>query len=85
VKDADCDAAIIAGNVGCAVLIHPNPLCTPIDASLAKVFWSCFCDEVPYFKISPKVLPPLAFLFDSYVCHLDFPVSLLAAAELLEE
>jgi hypothetical protein len=74
VKDTDCDTAIIAGNLACAVLIHPNPLCAPVDASLAKVFWSRFCDEVPCFKINPKVLPPLALHFNCYVWHLDFPL-----------
>jgi hypothetical protein len=49
VKDTDCDAAIIASNLACAVLIHPNPLRAPVDASLAKVFWSRSCDEVPCF------------------------------------
>src|SRR6516225_5178121 len=49
VKDTDCDAAVIASNLACAVLIHPNPLRAPVDASLAKVFWSRSCDEVPCF------------------------------------
>jgi len=77
VKDTDCDAAIIAGNLACVVLIHPNPLCAPVDTSLAKIFCSRSRDKIPCFKISPKVLPPLALLFDSHVCHLDFPVSLI--------
>src|SRR5262245_26766180 len=55
VKDADCDAAIIAGNLACAVLIHPNALCASVDASLAKVVRSRSSDEVLCFKISPKV------------------------------
>jgi hypothetical protein len=55
VKDTDSDAAIIASNLACAFLIHPNALCAPVDASLPKFFWSRSCDEVPSFKISPKV------------------------------
>src|SRR5262249_15198364 len=71
VKDADRDAAIIAVDLACAVLIHPNSLRAPVDASLAKVFWSRSCDKGACFKISPEVLPPLALLFDSYTCHVD--------------
>ena len=81
VKDTDCDAAIVAGNLACAVLIHPNSLCASVDTSLAKVFCSRSSNEMPCFKVRRKVLAPLALLFDSYFCHLDFSVSLIGGAQ----
>src|SRR5262249_21108271 len=55
VKDTDCGAAIIASNLACAALIHPNPLCASVNASLAKIFWFHPCNEVPCFEFSPKI------------------------------